>query len=314
MAKTYQPVLNENDLSPGDHLVSRRLGYTHHGIYAGQGEIIHYSGLAHAFKPGQIEVTSLKDFGGNQIVWVRPHPDARYTGNQIVERARSRIGEDAYCLFGNNCQHFVRWCIFDRHESAQVDWGIGLLATLLAGLASQAASFAVSVAGSVSGLSAAGIMSGIKALSFGLGGAVGGLVLTPVMIGLLLSGLMHRFFLRVQPELSSAERRARRIGQVSSYLSSFATAAGGVALVSASGAVAGLSGPGIASGLAAVGLGGGMAAGTFLVMAAPAVAAVAVGYGAYKVAQLFQSSDEPSPSSPLAEDDPNGTPRLITST
>jgi hypothetical protein len=308
MIKNFNPVNDERELKPGDHLVSRRLGYTHHGIYSGEGNVIHYSGLAHDLKPGCIEVTSLKDFGGNQLVWVRPHPDAPYTGDQIVNRARSRIGEDGYSVFANNCQHFVRWCIFDKHESVQVDRGIAALAALVLGLVSQLANFAVSAAGTVGGLSAAGIMSGIKALSFGLGGAVGGLVVTPVTLSLLLSGLMHRYVLCIQPGHSKAERRARRIGQVLAYVSGLLTAAAGVAAVSASGAVAGLGGAGIASGLAALGglVGGGMAAGTFLVMAAPAAASVALGYGAYKIAQLFQKSQKTDGSSPPAEDAGDG--------
>lgn len=52
----------------------------------------------------------------------------------------------------------------------------------------------------------------------------------------------------------------------------------------AAGSVAGLSAAGITSGLAAVGatVGGGMAAGVAVTVAAPAVAAAAVGYGAYR--------------------------------
>jgi hypothetical protein len=95
---------------------------------------------------------------------------------------------------------------------------------------------------------------------------------------------------------------------VLAYVSGLLTAAAGVAAVSASGAVAGLGGAGIASGLAALGglVGGGMAAGTFLVMAAPAAASVALGYGAYKIAQLFQKSQKTDGSSPPAEDAGDG--------
>ncbi|SHE67825.1 lecithin retinol acyltransferase family protein [Acidocella aminolytica] len=300
MAKTYHPIGDEIDLEPGTHLVSRRLGYTHHGIYIGDGLVIHYSGLAHDLKPGMVEVTKFSDFRGNQLVWVRPHPNAPHHGEQIVKRARSRLGEDGYSVFGNNCQHFVNWCIYGKHESSQVDWGVGGLVAVATGLISQLANFAVSVAGSVSGLSAAGIMSGIKALSFGFGGAVGGLILTPVTIGVLISALMHRYILNVQKEHSKSEKLARRIGQVSSYLSGVAASAGGVALISTYGATAGLGAAGITSGLATIGsiVGGGMAAGTIMVMAAPAVAALAGGYGAYKIAQHFLKPDQSITSKP----------------
>ena len=67
--------------------------------------------------------------------------------------------------------------------------------------------------------------------------------------------------------------------------------AGGVAAVSAAGATTGLSAAGITSGLATIGSieGGGMATGTALLAAAPVVAAVGVGYGAYKLCKSFPS-------------------------
>ena len=36
----------EDSLYRGKHLITQRLGYTHHGIYAGNNSVIHYSGLA----------------------------------------------------------------------------------------------------------------------------------------------------------------------------------------------------------------------------------------------------------------------------
>ena len=30
---------------PGSHLISPRRGYTHHGIYVGDGKVVHYAGL-----------------------------------------------------------------------------------------------------------------------------------------------------------------------------------------------------------------------------------------------------------------------------
>ncbi|PSM48498.1 hypothetical protein C7Y66_14205 [Chroococcidiopsis sp. CCALA 051] len=61
--------------------------------------------------------------------------------------------------------------------------------------------------------------------------------------------------------------------------------AGAVGTVAAAGSVAGLSAAGITSGLAAVGatVGGGMAAGVVITVAAPAVAAAAIGYSAYSL-------------------------------
>jgi len=49
-------------MKKGDHLVSSRTGYDHHGLYIGNGEIIHYSGFSESFDKGFIEITSLDDF------------------------------------------------------------------------------------------------------------------------------------------------------------------------------------------------------------------------------------------------------------
>jgi hypothetical protein len=46
----------------GSHLIVKHLGYSHHGIYAGRGRVIHYSGLAHLFKKKPIEITTLEQF------------------------------------------------------------------------------------------------------------------------------------------------------------------------------------------------------------------------------------------------------------
>ena len=35
----------------------------HHGIYAGEGRVIHYSGFHRAFRRGPVEETTLSEFG-----------------------------------------------------------------------------------------------------------------------------------------------------------------------------------------------------------------------------------------------------------
>ena len=40
----------------GAHLIVKHFGYSHHGIYAGKGRVIHYSGFAHLFKKQPIEM------------------------------------------------------------------------------------------------------------------------------------------------------------------------------------------------------------------------------------------------------------------
>ena len=44
-----------------------------------------------------------------------------YTPEETVQRARSRLGETAYNLALNNCEHFAVWCKTGVSESAQVN-------------------------------------------------------------------------------------------------------------------------------------------------------------------------------------------------
>src|SRR5512147_1582734 len=43
----------------GDHLVSARRFTSHHGIYLGNGQVIHYAGLASGLQAGPVKVSSL---------------------------------------------------------------------------------------------------------------------------------------------------------------------------------------------------------------------------------------------------------------
>ena len=108
----------------GDHLVSPRTGYTHHGVYIGNNQVIHYSGFANGRNSGQIATASLSEFSNGCEISVRKHPSRKYDANESVERAFSRIGEDWYNVLVNNCEHFVNWCIEGSHKSDQVNQAI----------------------------------------------------------------------------------------------------------------------------------------------------------------------------------------------
>ena len=47
----------------------------------------------------------------SQILKMATNIKAKYSENEIVRRAYSRIGEKGYYLIFNNCEHFARWCI-----------------------------------------------------------------------------------------------------------------------------------------------------------------------------------------------------------
>ena len=81
-----------DELTPGMHVVAHRIGYQHHGIYIGDGQVVAY----------------LLDTG------------VTYSADEIVDRALDRVGEDDYNLVFNNCEHFANWCITGQAKSYQV--------------------------------------------------------------------------------------------------------------------------------------------------------------------------------------------------
>lgn len=116
----------------GSHLISPRTAFNHHGLYAGNGKVIHYSGMArtlsgrdflklpHLIRYGSVVKTSMKRFCDGHGFRVVEHPHAKFRGEEAVLRAKKRLYERSYYLYGNNCEHFVNWCIDDTFKSPAV--------------------------------------------------------------------------------------------------------------------------------------------------------------------------------------------------
>lgn len=280
----------------GDHIYVKRLGYTHHGIEVADGMVVHFTGTPGSKYNAAIRREPLSSFANGGTVRVRPY-EQRLPPEEAVTRAESKLGESGYNLYANNCEHFARWCVTDDHKSSQVNAvnaTSAVTATTTLGAAGGVG--VVAAVGEVAGLSGAGIMSGLGAAGGTVGaGAVGGLVVLGAAPGLLSAAVIHRA-LRDDEALPVEERSARKIGRVSSLAGAAGGSAVGVAAVGAAGSVAGFSAAGITSGLAAIGgtIGGGMAAGSAIVIAGPAVAAAAVGYGAYRLARRLRNTGSAS--------------------
>jgi Lecithin retinol acyltransferase len=103
------------------HIITPRVGYRHHGIYVGDGKVVHYRGLYRGWRAGPVEEVSLEEFAHGRPVRIRAHTGARFDQQTVVARARSRLGEDAYRLFSNNCEHFSEWCVDGMHRSLQIE-------------------------------------------------------------------------------------------------------------------------------------------------------------------------------------------------
>ena len=120
------PLGLEGEPRLGAHLKSARRGYSHHGVYVGHGRVVHYSGLSGAWQCGPVEEVSLLRFANGHEVKIVDHVDPPYSPEEVVRRARSRLGENDYRLLTNNCEHFCNWCLSDVSLSAQVARPFGL--------------------------------------------------------------------------------------------------------------------------------------------------------------------------------------------
>jgi len=103
----------------GDHLVTPRTGYTHHGLYLGNQQVIHYSGKT-SHEQGSIQLVTLEEFCDGNACRVRDYPFRVYGRKESVERADQRLGEAKYNILFNNCEQFVAWCIMGFGYSEQL--------------------------------------------------------------------------------------------------------------------------------------------------------------------------------------------------
>ena len=266
-------------LRVGDHLVSPRAFYHHHGLYAGDNKVIEYRKSDRRGLPSRVAEVSLEDFHEGSGFWVQAHAGVRYDPVVAIERARSRLGESDYGLASNNCEHFVEWCLNGDHRSAQVDqvfvaaggaaWSVLRHAPITAGRAT----LGVTAQGAA-GAGAAGFAAG----------AAGGLAI---------GAAVNSFFFADHETLEPEERKARTAARGAAYLGGVGGTLAGVATIGRLGAVAGLAGGGAKSGVAALGakLGGGAALGTLGVVALPF--ALAIGAGGLALHLAKRSSPDP---------------------
>jgi len=93
----------------------------HHGIYVGDGKVVHYAGLARGPFRGHVEEVSLAQFACGRSVWTRRSDLSAFDPQEVIRRARSRVGENRYRILRNNCEHFCEWCLRGESRSYQVE-------------------------------------------------------------------------------------------------------------------------------------------------------------------------------------------------
>jgi hypothetical protein len=103
-------------------------------VYIGRGRVVHYSGLSGFWQCGPVEEVSLSRFVRGRPLWIIDHRESQYSPEEIVRRARSRLGENDYRLLTNNCEHFCNWCLSGVSRSAQVEARLQLPLRILGAL------------------------------------------------------------------------------------------------------------------------------------------------------------------------------------
>lgn len=124
-----------SQLHKGDHIANKRLGglYWHHVIVErvkiekGTFIVLEYSNSAKEFLRDIF--SSSENLGIAQVVrneyqlqegwYLIKHKNCLSTKN-VVLRARSRLGDNQYNPFENNCEHLVMWCKTNIKSSEQV--------------------------------------------------------------------------------------------------------------------------------------------------------------------------------------------------
>ena len=160
MKEKFERLTGTEFLKRGDVIgIPRRQAgslYAHYAVYLGEGKIIHYaapngdlSGRITVHEAGMKEflrddkdyfVLQFQEGTCNKPVKIQASVDQRinnfgletflfhsqrrpchvYSADETIRRARSRLGEEAYNLFENNCEHFAIWCKTGVSESYQV--------------------------------------------------------------------------------------------------------------------------------------------------------------------------------------------------
>ena len=263
----------------GDHLRVDRVFYWHHGIFTGEGRVIHFSGEPAEKEDAQIRYDSYEKFA--QRGKVEPVEYSRCNSpDETIRIAEGFLHKKDYGLFSNNCEHFCSYCKTHKRRSAQVENTRACVATAAGGGAGAAAAVgAVSLAGTTAGASTvAGVTSGLAAIGASLAGGVIAVAAAPAVVTTAIACLALD---SSDEHLPERERQARLAAKLGTGLGGAAGTAATVAAVSMMGTTAGIGTvAGVTSGLAAVG--GTLAGGVAVAAAAPLVVAGLIGYAVYK--------------------------------
>jgi hypothetical protein len=144
----YNLILLE-DIKPGDHIfrygaLFKQSLLTHHGIYIGNNNVIHFSGgsddsknlndYENDMKTAKIVIATFDEFMNTKQHCFKVNGYiTKYARKKILNRAFSKLDTnfDDYCPVTNNCEHFVNWCYTGEKTSTQSDFVISSLKKII---------------------------------------------------------------------------------------------------------------------------------------------------------------------------------------
>ena len=127
--------LTEEDLFPGDHIYVKRSTrfYKHHGIYMGDGKVIHVSGSVREKVSPEVRESDLSLFlKGKAPKKMQYHK--RLPASETIRTAKKLLRDGSYSMVLNNCEHFAAYCATGKKKSMQVRKIVAGLSTAAAGV------------------------------------------------------------------------------------------------------------------------------------------------------------------------------------
>jgi hypothetical protein len=123
--------LTPKELIAGDHIFVKRKGrfYSHHGIYAGDGMVLHFRGAAREKQDPAVIISDMDTFLNNGKLQRRSYKQ-RLPHADTLQTARAHLAQKGYSLVFNNCEHFATYCATGKKKSPQVHKIFGSMATL----------------------------------------------------------------------------------------------------------------------------------------------------------------------------------------
>ena len=123
--------MTHSELKSGDHIFVRRKGflYSHHGIYAGKGTVLHFKGAVKEKKDPAVIISNIETFL-NQGELKRRNYKQRLPHAESLRIARAHLSQKGYSLAFNNCEHFATYCATGKRKSSQVRRIIGGITAL----------------------------------------------------------------------------------------------------------------------------------------------------------------------------------------